>query len=631
MGQPESVSTSSATDSLAGGGEVGARLHALFPGDSEMACRMRAFDWSTSDLGPTEHWPEHWRIAVRLCLTSRFPILLWWGPKLSLLYNDAYLSWLTEAKHPRALGRPGYECWSEIWNVIGPMMEGVLSTGQATWSVDTELFFDRKVYKEEVYVTWTYAPILAADGRTVDGIFNPCFETTEKVIGARRLETLRKLAIRAEEERTVDAACKKAAAVLSENTCDIPFAAIYVTNETGDEAKLCATMLPEGEHLLPLWVSAAEDHARSTWPLASVLQTKRAAECADLDVRGVRLPSGPWPEATRQALLLPIHAAQDQLVGLLVVGVSSRRPLDVAYRTFLDLVAGHIGTAISDAKAYEAERKRAEALAEIDRAKTAFFSNVSHEFRTPLTLMLGPIEDMLARANGSFTASREELDLVYRNGLRMLKLVNTLLDFSRIEAGRREASYEPTDLAALSAELASVFRSAIERAGLRLSVDCPPLAEPVYVDRSMWEKIVLNLMSNAFKFTFAGEIALSLRQVAQSVELSVSDTGTGIPAHEVPRLFERFHRVEGARGRTHEGSGIGLALVQELAKLHGGSVRAESSLRPREPLYRIHSAGPGTPARRTYVSSKLNTICHDSRGQCVCGGGAALAARGRKC
>ena len=164
-----------------------------------------------------------------------------------------------------------------------------------------------------------------------------------------------------------------------------------------------------------------------------------------------------------------------------------------------------------------------------------------------------------------------------RNGLRLQKLVNTLLDFSRIEAGRMQAVYEPTDLADVTAELASNFRSACERAGLRLVVDCPALPDPVYVDRDMWEKIVLNLLSNAFKFTFAGEITVILRSAGETVELAVRDTGTGIPAAEIPHLFERFYRVEGARGRTHEGTGIGLALVQELVKLHGGSVRVESA------------------------------------------------------
>jgi signal transduction histidine kinase len=284
--------------------------------------------------------------------------------------------------------------------------------------------------------------------------------------------------------------------------------------------------------------------------------------------------------STTRTLALPIPAAVPGAAeGLLVVGTSPHRVLDDSYRAFFDLVAGHIGTAITDAKAYDAERKRAEALAELDRAKTTFFSNVSHEFRTPLTLMLGPTEDLLTEVHGKLTAvQRHQLELLHRNELRLQKLVNTLLDFSRIEAGRIQASYEPVDLAGLTRDLTSAFRSAVERAGLTLEVDCPPFGEPVFVDREMWEKIVLNLLSNALKFTFEGEIRVSLESTDGSVALRVRDTGVGVPEEEVPRLFERFHRVAGSKARTHEGSGIGLALVQELVKLHGGSVRAESRL-----------------------------------------------------
>jgi nitrogen-specific signal transduction histidine kinase len=228
----------------------------------------------------------------------------------------------------------------------------------------------------------------------------------------------------------------------------------------------------------------------------------------------------------------------------------------------------------------EAERRRAEALAEIDRGKTRFFSNISHEFRTPLTLMLGSLEEMKRESAGAEipAAYLDQMDLVHRNGLRLLKLVNTLLDFSRIEAERVQAVYEPTDLAEMTMHLTSEFRSAIEKAGLALVVDCPPLSDAAFVDREMWEKIVLNLLSNAFKFTFEGTIKVALHQADGQFELVVADTGTGIPTGELPRLFERFHRVEGAKGRTYEGSGIGLALVQELARLHGGDVTAESKL-----------------------------------------------------
>jgi signal transduction histidine kinase len=268
---------------------------------------------------------------------------------------------------------------------------------------------------------------------------------------------------------------------------------------------------------------------------------------------------------------------------------------------------------VREQSAREQERQRAETLAELDRAKTLFFSNVSHEFRTPLTLLLAPLQDALSDISHPLAPpQRERLELAHRNATRLLKLVNTLLDFSRIEAGRMEAVYEPTDLAMFTTELASVFRSAIERAGLRLIVDCPPLPEAVYVDRQMWEKIVLNLLSNAFKFTLEGEIAVRLhladgdarerngrgdgrksfalakRDVVQHgrrayrlrhrVMLQIQDTGTGIPPEELPHVFERFYQVRRTKARTHEGSGIGLALVHELIRLHGGTVDVSSTV-----------------------------------------------------
>ncbi|MBW4450859.1 MAG: GAF domain-containing protein, partial [Spirirestis rafaelensis WJT71-NPBG6] len=279
---------------------------------------------------------------------------------------------------------------------------------------------------------------------------------------------------------------------------------------------------------------------------------------------------------------------------------------------------------IREQAAHEEERQKAEALAELDRAKTVFFSNVSHEFRTPLTLILSPLEEALSslseqnqtgeageagsREQGAREKSfplcpphpaplplfntqspipsprspyspihlKTQLQLAHRNGLRLLKLVNTLLDFSRIEADRTQANYQPTDLSTYTAELASVFRSAIENANLQLVVDCPPLPDPIYIDREMWEKIVLNLLSNALKFTFEGIISVSLKPKANTVELMVSDTGIGIAASELPHLFERFYQVKGGKGRSYEGSGIGLSLVQELVKQHGGVIALTS-------------------------------------------------------
>ena len=255
-------------------------------------------------------------------------------------------------------------------------------------------------------------------------------------------------------------------------------------------------------------------------------------------------------------------------------GINPMRPLDES-RAFHELIVNHLETAISSARAKQHVRERAQALAEIDRAKTVFFSNVSHELRTPLTLLLAPLDDLMARASLG-EAERQLVEIARRGGTRLLKLVNSLLEFSRIEAGRIEAAYEATDLASLTTDLASVFRSAFERAGVILTLECPPLPEEVFVDRDMWEKIVLNLISNAFKFTFQGEVLIAQHRVGDHIELQVADTGCGIAADELPRLFERFFRGRPSKARTHEGSGIGLSLVQELVKLHGGTIEARS-------------------------------------------------------
>lgn len=516
----------------------------LFPGDSKLASLMRCLDWSQSDLGPPQHWPGNLRSSVSLCLTSRIPIVLYWGPNYTVLYNDPYISFLGETKHPRFLGQPGRDCWREIWDTIGPMLASVYATGQATWSEDVLMFFARRLPLEEVYVRFTFGPILAADGRTVEGIFCPCTETTEQVVGARRLETLRGLAAKAAEARSVEVTCREAAAVLAQYPQDIPFAAIYIADEAASNARLIATSAPSLDSvLLPKVV--ALDRADEVESLAFVLRNRQSNEGPELDALVQRLPPGIWSESPNKAIALPIPGpTQDSLAGLLLLGVSPRRVFDQSYRTFFDLVTGHIASALVDAMAYESERRRAEALAELDRAKTAFFSNVSHEFRTPLTLMLGPVEHLLAKGVAEIAASeRAELEIVHRNSLRLLKLVNTLLDFSRIEAGRIDATYLATDLATYTAELASTFRSAIERAGLRFQVDCEPLPEPIFVDREMWEKVVLNLLSNAFKFTLEGQIDVRLGVSPTNngqAELMVRDTGVGIPPEELPRVFQRF-------------------------------------------------------------------------------------------
>jgi signal transduction histidine kinase len=533
-------------------------------------------------LGPIESWPQSLRSAVSILLPSKAQIAMFWGPDLITLYNDAYRPVLGK-KHPSALGLPGKQVWSELWETgLRSLFEGVLETGEAFWASDWPFYMERFGFPEETFFDISYDPVRDESGK-VAGLFCIVSESTARVISERRLRTLRDLSLVATAEaKSVEDACRSVAEILSGNPHDIPFALIYLLDKSGTRATLAgASGLAPGTHAAPLSVRVSKASVDdSCWSFNAVMQTNRTLEITDVIECCGELFTGVWPEPPDTAMVMPIGASgQDRAVGFLVAGVSPRRPLDGQYRAFFDLLTTQISTIVANARAYEEERRRAESLAELDRAKTAFFSNVSHEFRTPLTLMLGPVADLLGEPDGSVPEEqRERLDIAYRNGLRLQKLVNTLLDFSRIEAGRVQASYEATNLASLTSEFASNFRSACQRAGIDLVVDCPDLEEAVYVDPDMWEKIVLNLVSNAFKFTLSGSIEVKLRKLEEQVELTVRDTGVGIPPEELPKVFERFHRVPISRGRTQEGSGIGLALVRELVKLHGGSVMVASTV-----------------------------------------------------
>ena len=548
-------------DFLRGGGELGALI--------------RATDWTATPLGAPEGWPQSLKTAIRIMLTSRQPIWIGWGRDLLYFYNDAYKS-IIGGKHPWALGKPTSIVWREIWDDIGPMLAQAMRGDEGTYVEEQLLIMERSGYPEETYYTFSYSPIPDDDGTGAGGIICANAEDTARVIGERQLASLRELAARTVDARSWREVCERTADALCSNPYDLPFAALYIAEGRTGLFSLAGSCGIAVDHpAIPAELGAGP----SPWPLGAALDGPEPILVADLATRfAVEMPRGAWDQPASAAALLPVPAAgENGRAGVLIVGLNPFRLFDEGYAGFLTLAAGQIAAAIANAEAYEQERARAEALAEIDRAKTAFFSNVSHEFRTPLTLMLGPLEEVLAKDDGGVIADNRQLvEVAHRNGLRLMKLVNALLDFSRIEAGRVQARYQPTDLAAFTADLASSFRSATERAGLHLNVDAEPLSEPAYVDRDMWEKIVFNLLSNAFKFTLEGGIQVSVSQIGEAARLTVRDTGIGIAEPDLPRLFERFQRVEGAKGRSFEGSGIGLALVQELARLHGGDVSVES-------------------------------------------------------
>jgi len=542
-------------------------------GGGEMGELIRSMDWSKTPLGAVETWPQSLRTSVSLCLSSTFPILIAWGPETIQIYNDSYRP-ICGAMHPQSMGMNFRICWESALEVVGDKFTRG-QQGEGTYIKDQRMFLQRYGYLEEAFMTFSFAPIRDETGG-VGGIFHPITETTDKMLSARRTQVLRDLGAAVGKAKSIEEVASETESKYADFVDDLPFVLIYRYNAIEATATLISSAGTSSAPQLAVESININDTNANTWPFSQLTEAKSAVAVHQLEQLFGDFSCEPYPETPHTAVLMPIHiSGQDVPFGFLVAGVSARRALDEDYLGFYDLLGNTYNTAVSNVYAYEQEQKRAEALAAIDRSKTAFFSNVSHEFRTPLTLMLGPLEDLQSQGDLSENV-KNSVDAAHRNAIRLLKLVNNLLDYSRVEAGRIQATYQPVDLSELTADLASSFRSIIEKAEMELDVKCLSIEGQTYVDRQMWEKIVLNLLSNAFKYTLKGKITVLLSQKGNEVVLEVIDTGVGIPENELPHMFERFHRVQNSAGRTHEGTGIGLSLVHELVHLHGGTISVES-------------------------------------------------------
>ncbi|WP_433655142.1 SpoIIE family protein phosphatase [Nocardia sp. CA-128927] len=556
----------------------------LLAADPQSALNQLMVDtvWAATDLGPVGRWSQELRTAVGICVNSPFPMLVMWGPELAMIYNDAFVP-ILGAKHP-ALGQPCAQVWADAWPVVGTWIGAVMERAESTHRQDLQLMLQRHGFEESVYFTFAYSAIPAAGGG-IGGVFTVVTETTGQVLGTRRLQTLRELGeARSAEVSDVVEACTAAARVLQAHREDVPFGMVYLLDEDGCRAQIVASFGLADHSLshtdvLPTVVSAQPDAGTEGGWIWQAIATGIAQTRTGL----ARLLPGlePFGEAAFDAAVaLPLAATpHGRPHGVVVLGVRPDLLLDEAYRGFLNLTANHLTAAVTDAQAQAAQLRRAEELAELDRAKTKFFTGISHELRTPLALITGPAQDALADTQAPLSPpQRQRVEIIRRNAGRLRRMVDTLLDFSRIEEGRMTLDAVAVDLGALTRGIAESFAPAIERAGLGFTIDCPAESTAVLVDPGLWERIVLNLLSNAVKFTLAGEISIGLRITTDDVELEVRDTGVGIAADELPHVFERFRQVRGAAGRSHEGSGIGLALVRELAALHGGRAVATSAV-----------------------------------------------------
>lgn len=548
-------------------------IRETFGDDGPVAALARETDWTQHPLGPVRAWPAGLRQAIRFVVDSPGPASVHWGTELYSFFNDATIPHLGD-RHVELFGGRHEQVFPEVW-ARGelPRLLAQVMAGTPVSVASAHLPFVRVARLEDAWFDLYYTPIRGSGGTAGLTVF--LFERTHEVLDARRLETLNRLA----NVRAATGQREALQAVLEalDRSADILFAAAYLIDAAGSRAGLVdaigvavdTPMAPRQQRLSP----------GGGWPLHQAVKKRRATLVDELSARFPGHLVGSEQTAPESAVLHPLwDEAQEKVVGVLVLGTSPRLPFDDRYQEFLSLVGETVSNKVAESGARQREKERLARLAELDRTKTEFYSNVSHEFRTPLTLMLSPLDEMLDGAEGLTDRLKEELERVRRNAHRLLRLVGTILDFSQIEAGRMRAHFEPVDLAACTRDILAQFDSAITRAGLGLSVTLQPLPEPVWVDTDMWEKIVSNLVSNALKFTFEGVIEVRLRSLPKHAELVVRDTGAGIAPEELPFIFKRFHRVREMRARTYEGAGIGLALVNELVRRHHGRVRVTSEV-----------------------------------------------------
>ncbi|UYP19203.1 ATP-binding protein [Rhodococcus sp. Z13] len=548
----------------------------LFAGPGLSQERFRNTDWASTPLGPVESWPAELRMAVRTVLPSEVPMLLWWGPHLIQFFNDAIIPVLGD-KYPAAVAQSAPECWSEVWDEVGSRVDRAMN-GTATFAENELLFMHRYGYVEETYWTFSYSPIRGESGEVM-GVFVATTDTTGRVLGERRLEALSRLGTVAitDSGASLTDTCRAALDALAPSRFDLPLAALYLDTHA-DEAppewtRVAAVGMRAGRNTELLGPDEQALLSRAAKGSEPMIVSGVAERCPDLLDPARALGDHP----VDQVLLSPlVVSGRDTPLGVLAVGLSPYRGFDDAYATFVELVSTKISGLLRDASVMDAERRRADALAALDAAKTRFLETISHEFRTPLTLLLGPLQELLD-GDDLTVEQRRSLETVQRGALRLRRLVDALLEATRAEAYPVTVRPQPTDPGALTADCVELFDDAVQRAGLTLRCRVDDEAtRPVRLDPQLWAHIVLNLMSNAVKYTPEGSIDVALRVDDDRLVFTVADTGIGIPRDELDRIFERFHRVESLSGRSREGVGLGLSLVSDWIEALGGTITVES-------------------------------------------------------
>jgi signal transduction histidine kinase/ActR/RegA family two-component response regulator len=507
-----------------------------------MGALMRAHDWSRSSLGPPQTWPQALRTVVRIMLNTGHPMYVFWGPELACLYNDAYSESIGPERHPVSLGQPGREVWDEIWPIIGPQIDQVMSGGGPTWHVNALVPITRHGRREDVYWTYSYSPIddLSAPGG-VGGVLVVCSETTAQVLTARRLASERDRLAQLFQQAPIFMAMLQG-----------PDHRIELVNPgfmrlVGDRPVVGRTVAEALPGVVTQGYLDLLDGVFATGEPYAAIGAKYA-----IDV----VPGGPVVERHVDVVLQPLRDADDAVSGVFVVGA------DVTERSLAE----------------QALQQREAELRDADRRKDEFLAMLAHELRNPLAPIRTGLE--LIRLAGDTPGAVERIRTTMERQVgHMLRLIDDLLDVSRISTGKIELRRHPTPLGLLVGNAADAHSAAMLSKQIALSVDIP--AEPCVldVDPTRFVQILSNLLHNATKFTDAGgRIDIAARVVTTApaggtVVLTVRDSGQGIAPDLLPHIFELF--VQGS-GSSQPGLGIGLALARQLVEMHGGTLTAHS-------------------------------------------------------
>ena len=581
---------------------------------------LRNHDWAATPLGPPEGWSPALCAALSICLGAQYPVALYWGPELTLIYND-YWRPIPGDKHPWALGRSGREVWPEIWHLVGPEIDDAIA-GKGVWRPDSMLPLRRHGYLEETYFSYTFTPVRGEDGQ-IEGIFNSGLETTVRVVSERRTRLLVDLKSAASAAQTVEAVRTGCMEVLAADQADVSFAALYDLDARGDAVLAASTNLVPGSATAPLKV-ARDEHI---WPWKQ-LEPGKPFLVADLAGRDDFPPSG-WAEPCRQALLLPVSKPSDaEPQSVLVIGASPRHTLDADYCAFLQLIAGTLATGLANARA---NQEASEAMAALHRLTETLEAQVeertrelidanarlrqeiaerqcaeeqlrqaqkmeavgqltgglAHDFNNMLTGITGALDLIRHRlAAGRSDGLEKYVTIALASAQRAASMTQRLLAFAR----RQPLDPKPADPRQLIRGLRGLLKQTLGPS-ITLKLDLDPATGAICCDVNQLESALLNLAINArdampdggtltiqsFNLNMEeSEIAAFAADIPPGdyVKILVTDTGTGMTPEVIAKAFDPFFTTK----PVGEGTGLGLSMLYGFIKQSGGHVRIESEV-----------------------------------------------------